>query len=526
MLSKYAIEKRNFKVFSVKPTKEQNIILSESLNHAISIVNAFAGTGKTSTLIMLTEFYKSRKFLYLAYNKSIEIEAKEKFDTNNNVKVKTTHALAFHYVARFTNINLKNITNLKVKEIADRYNIDYKLASFVNTSFQKYCNSGSVDIVALPKVKSIIKMLLDDIELGAVPPTFDFILKKFHLLLADKQISIKEDVLLLDEGQDTNDVTLAIFHLIEANNKIIVGDRHQQIYAFRGSKNALSKIDGAQYYLTESFRFNKKIASNANKLLSMFKGEKIPLVSKKNDYEEFEKAFTNSQYTLGYISKNNTSLVSKMITLIEKNYSFITVRNPDEIFRLILDVGYICENLNNKVSYQNKYLKTIDGKEDLEFYITDANDIELETAMKIYEMNGLSSIENAHKIAKEYFNSGERQRISLTTAHSSKGLEWDIVVIENDFSDLAYLVAKFVVNQSALKIDNKFDFLKYFVTNIDEVDDEDVNAVNLLYVAFTRAKKSIKIHSTNMEYLDMNKSDFNRSVFVIYTNMLRNSKNN
>jgi len=511
-------------MFLVKPTKEQENILNDSLNHAISIVNAFAGTGKTSTLVMLTENYKDRKFLYLAYNKSVESEAKEKFDIKNNVNVKTIHALAYKYVSRFTNINLKNMTNLKVKEIADRYNINYKLASLVKNSFQNYCNSSSVDVFASSEIRSIVEILLNDIEIGTVPPTFDFILKKFHLLLANKQISIKEDVLLLDEGQDTNDVTLAIFHLIEANNKVIVGDRHQQIYAFRGSKNALNKIDGKQFYLTESFRFNNRIASNANRLLAMFKNENIPLISKKNNYEEFEKAFINPQYTLGYISKNNTTLVGKMLELIKKNYSFITVRDPDNIFRLVLDIGYICEDLSKKVSFQNKYLKTIGGKKELNSYIKESNDIELETAMRIFDMYGIDSIENAHKIAKQYFKSGNKQRISLTTAHSSKGLEWDIVVIENDFPDLAYIIAKFALNQDKIKINKKFDFLEYFVTNLDDVDDEDVNVINLLYVAFTRAKKSINICSTNVKYLDMDRSNFNHNVFEIYT--IVNNKNN
>ena len=514
-------------MLSVKPTDEQNTIINDSLKHIISIINAFAGTGKTSILIMLTEFFKNRKFLYLAYSKSIELEAREKFDINNNVKVKTIDALAYHYVARFTDINLRNVTNLKIKEIADRYNINYKLASSVNTFLKDYCNSGSIDIVAPSKVKSIIEMIFNDIESGEISSTFGFILKKFHLLLADNTISIKEDILLLDEGQDTNDVTLAVFNLIQANNKIVVGDKHQQIFAFRGSKNALSKIEGAQFYLTESFRFNKRIASNANKLLAMFKGETISLVSKKDDYIKFEKAFKKPEYTLGYISKNNTTLVSKMITLIEKNYSFITVRNPDEIFRLILDVGYVCKKQSDKVSYQNKYLKAIDSEDELKSYINETEDIELDTAMKIYEKNGLDSIQNAHKIAKKYFTSKKKQRISLTTAHSSKGLEWDIVVIEDDFSDLAYLVGKFAVEQGGMTINKNFDFLKFFVDNIDEVDDEDVNAINLFYVALTRAKKSIKIHSIkNMKYLDMSRSEFNKDVFTVYKSILKNDRNN
>lgn len=512
-------------MFFTKPTKEQDVILKNCLKHPVSVINAFAGTGKTSTLLMLTEMYKKRKFLYLAYNKSIEIEAREKFDIDNNVEVKTTHALAYYYVSKYTKINLKNVSNLKVKEIADRYNIDYNLASFVSNSFNGYCNSGALEVVALPKVKSIVKLLLNDIETGSVAPTFDFILKKFHLLLADGSISIKKDILLLDEGQDTNDVVIAIFHLIFAKNKIIVGDKHQQIYSFRGSKNALDKINGEKYYLTESFRFNKRIAKNANLLLSMFKGETIPLVSKKDDFEEFDSAFKNPNYSIGYISRNNTTLVKKILILIKNNYEFITVRNPNEIFRLILDVGYICEDLNSKVSYQNKYLKKIGNMDDLLSYIKSSKDIELGTAIKIYEKYGLSSIENAYSVAKQYFNSGERQRIALTTAHSSKGLEWDIVVVEDDFFDLAFIVAKFALSQTHVEINNaSFDFLQYFINNIDKADDDDVNAINLLYVAFTRAKKSIKIYSANIKYLQMDKNTFNSDVFIIYKNLLDASK--
>ena len=165
-------------MFLITPTKEQECIKNDSLNYPISVVNAFAGTGKTSTLILLTKHHKERKFLYLAYNKSVEMEAKEKFGTVGNTKVQTTHALAYKYVSKFTNINLRNITNLKVKELAERYNIDYGLASLVRNTFQQYCNSGKMNVHANPQIKRVVETIFKDIEDGVIPPTFDFILKK------------------------------------------------------------------------------------------------------------------------------------------------------------------------------------------------------------------------------------------------------------------------------------------------------------------------------------------------------------
>ena len=162
----------------------------------------------------------------------------------------------------------------------------------------------------------------------------------------------------------------------------------------------------------------------------------------------------------------------------------------------------------------------IKSEEELKSYAEDANDIELETAIRIYNRYGLESIESAHKIAKQYFTSSEKQRISLTTAHSSKGLEWDVVIVENDFSDLALVIANFIIEESLDKIDSEFDFLNYFTTHLKDVNNEDINEINLLYVAFTRAKKSIDIRTDNIEYLDMNKDDFNKNIFKSYSAIL------
>ena len=59
-------------------------------------VVAFAGTGKTSTLVRFTEERPNMKFLILMFNKSVRDEAEIKFP--ENVECRTVHTLALSYV--------------------------------------------------------------------------------------------------------------------------------------------------------------------------------------------------------------------------------------------------------------------------------------------------------------------------------------------------------------------------------------------------------------------------------------------
>src|SRR5688572_16229616 len=64
-------------------------------------INAVAGSGKTTTII---EYAASRpenaRILYLAFNKSVKLEAARKFSARGltNVKVETAHSLAYKYI--------------------------------------------------------------------------------------------------------------------------------------------------------------------------------------------------------------------------------------------------------------------------------------------------------------------------------------------------------------------------------------------------------------------------------------------
>jgi len=138
---------------------------------------------------------------------------------------------------------------------------------------------------------------------------------------------------------------------------------------------------------------------------------------------------------------------------------------------------------------------------EVEDYAANIDDIELKSALKINEEYG-NKIQNLKQLAQKYFYD-KRGEINtfLTTAHVSKGLEWDKVIIADDFPDFAKKISE-----------SKYSNIAAFKRGIHKVDPLIVNEFNLFYVAVTRAKQKLIINSINEEYLNMTDKDFNEVI--------------
>ncbi|NXW57019.1 FBH1 helicase, partial [Eurystomus gularis] len=83
----------------VKLTHEQQRILNHKIEHGQVVkIMAFAGTGKTSTLVKYAEKFANLNFLYVTFNKAVAERAKSVFP--RNVTCKTFHSLAFGSVGK------------------------------------------------------------------------------------------------------------------------------------------------------------------------------------------------------------------------------------------------------------------------------------------------------------------------------------------------------------------------------------------------------------------------------------------
>ncbi|MEA3464160.1 MAG: UvrD-helicase domain-containing protein [Patescibacteria group bacterium] len=499
-------------------TEEQNKIieaLSFMKESETMKVNAFAGTGKTATLKEMVTDYPDNSFLYLAFNKSTQLEASEKFP--QNVKILTTHSFARKYV--INDLGSERIKKLrgshKPKEICKLLEIDSlpkcKFVSDVFTAFcespEKKLNKDSITRIVHNSKKlefhfslfqkewsentvfNYVKKLFDKIRSGETDITFDFYLKYFHLRINEYLERINYDVVLLDEAQDTNDVTIDIFQRLPGK-KVFVGDTHQQIYSFRGSVDALHKMRfNHEYYLTKTFRCPKDVINKVNVMLHKFKNCEYMLTAG-------PKA-TIPKSCDAYIARTNAGMIQVIDRYI--NDGFITIRKPGDIFNPSLNIYNLLKyfDTGDEGYYQRinlPYLKDIRSREALELYIEETDGIELFNSIKLVDRQGGNLFE-LFRVAKENYekiNENEAEKV-ITTVHTAKGKEWNNVYIQDDYPDLILLFAK---NNTTLT-QFKNDILKTekrYLPRWQRIIEE----INLVYVAIARAVKNVHIDHPNL----------------------------
>jgi len=481
---------------SLKISRAQRKIINFIKNGGTLKVKAFAGTGKTTTLVFLAEENIQFRILYLVFGKANEVDARKKFP--RNTQIKTTHALALQYLHYHSDLNLKKIRgSYKAKEISDLYDCDIELAQQAIHVFENFCHSsshtffefiGDDDIIGLPK------KMFDDMIKGKIDITHDFYLKYFHLSIIHKgPPRLNFDIAMIDEAQDTNMVTLDIFLRLNIHTKIYVGDENQQIFAFRGSRDIMRMVESEELPLLETFRFHQEIADLSNKLLKRFKNEKNEIITKvKKSKKELKDTC--------YISRTNSKLIQTINELIMDDIKFKTIREPKILFKLIEEVFYLANNRKKEIK-TNFFLKRFKDLEELADYADAVDDVELKSTIKTYKEFGIK-IFNFRDIATKYYEDDTNNiNTYLATAHVSKGLEWDKVIITDDFAEFTQSIAK-----------TKYKTILSFRKNINSIDPLIVNEFNLFYVAMTRAKQELEILSANKKFLDISEADLNTAI--------------
>src|SRR5580658_9941919 len=99
-------------------TEEQMAIINSTGDIRI---NAVAGSGKTTTIIEYAATRSSNsRILYLAFNKSVRLEATRKFEARGlgHVKIETAHSLAFKHIVPRHGYSIK-AQGYKTHEIVD-----------------------------------------------------------------------------------------------------------------------------------------------------------------------------------------------------------------------------------------------------------------------------------------------------------------------------------------------------------------------------------------------------------------------
>lgn len=475
-------------------TKEQYKIIHSTGNIKI---NAVAGSGKTTTII---EYAKARpatsKILYIAFNKSVKLEAARKFTEKGlrNVKVETAHSLAYKsivfkhgYKVRAQGYKTHEIVELLGLEGNGEKHGQYIVANHINKFIAYFCNSDKakvqelnyLDIVADLKAQAFVKtfysyiqsktrMLLAKMDKGEIEITHDFYLKKFQL---SKPV-LPYDFILFDEGQDASGAMLDIF-LQQHATKVIVGDTHQQIYGWRHAVNSLEKTDFVTLHLTTSFRFAQPVADLAMAILDW-----------KNHLQDIlpvnitGKGSCKEKKTKAVLARTNLGLLLKVIEYVteKKNLKHIYFEGNINSYTYADEGATLYDVLalynGRRHLIRDALIKEMKNMEELEEYIEKTEDVQLGMMLEIVNEYGNEIPDIIKSIKQRHIADDEKEKaeIIFSTVHRCKGMEYDQVQLTKDF----------ITEEKIKKVKNE-DSSPFSKTKLNE-------EINLLYVAVTRTR--------------------------------------
>lgn len=456
------------------------------------VVIAFAGTGKTTTLIKYAIKNPTLRILYIAYNRAIADESKTKFP--NNVTCMTAHSLAYHSVGREYRDKLKN--NLQLNDIIDLFKLSrgtdgvYDFASEIMFGLNTFMSSadkkpeiwhledfGSKTGFSpfwLEKAKNTTYLIgevwhsMCDKE-TTFPMTHDGYLKLYHVSQPD--LAMRFGAILLDEAQDTTPVVASLV-LEQDLATILVGDEHQQIYKWRGASNSLNSdyTKGAdRLYLTNSFRFGPRVAMVANTLLA-YKGEPKKVIGRGGVDEVLFKLPDDFKGQVCYLSRTVMGVIESAARAAAKRKKVFWVggKNAYQIGDA-MDVYHL--STGNKAKVKNKKISSeFRSFEQYKAAAVTTKDPEMNRAARMVSTFGDNLPALLRRLDSLTVDDIDEADVIVCTAHRSKGLEFETVVLNEDFPYL---------------------FDKFYDDKPEVMDDE----VNLLYVAVTRALKSLVINT-------------------------------
>lgn len=446
----------------MQPTEEQLRAIELFKTGDSLAIEAGAGTGKTSTLVMLAESAgANRRGQYVAFNKALVVDSGGKFPTS--VACNTAHSLAFRAVGRNYSQRL-NSGRVPSYVIAQRMGIDAQVitdftgnekrlapgfvANHVMKAVTQFCRTADTELSVLhfPYLDGLdapdpqtgkrtwrtnnelaqrllpfaVKAWADiNLKYGTLPFTHDHYLKMWQL--ADPRIDA--DYVLFDESQDANPVIAAIIANQTQAQLVYVGDSQQEIYAWTGAVNALAQVEVAnRTFLSQSFRFGQAIADEANTVLGKLEAD-LRLTG--------NPAISSSVGTVplprAILTRTNAAGITRLLALQSMGRKAHFLGGSADV----LGFARAADELMETGHTNHPDLSLFDSWNAVQVYVNDVNEDggDLRLMVKLVDEFGTTAIvEGLSQMPPE-----DRADITISTAHKSKGRQWPTVQIASDF---------------------------------------------------------------------------------------------
>lgn len=467
-----------------------------------SVINALAGSGKTSTIVNAVKLIPSAcNALFIAFNKEIVKELEKKLAGVKNVQVKTLHSLGLLMIRR----NLG--TNIEIDEYKYRTFIKKNIKQLSSTDFDKMtakliqqytdnviqlCDLGRYNLAQcekdllqvsarhdIPIIDDECNAVLNVMKWGRENTTSidftDMVWLPYELTL--NPIGLQYDYIFIDECQDLNAAQRELFLRCfrRGTRFIAVGDKKQAIYSFAGADaESFAKLQNLPNTTTLplpiSYRCPKKVVNLANQFVDTMEcregapdGEIVHNVSIK-DIHDGDMVLCRTKMPL-------IKLYMRYLRMGVKSYvrgqdiGLNLLRMVDKTEQIVLNVslqkdGVFARLYDDLFEERNRLM--IKRGMDLEDATLSNQIMNKYDSIKALEIlaEGLTSARDLHDRIENVF-AESADGVCLSTIHKAKGLEANNV----------YILCKTLMP-----------------SRLATQDWEKEQEQNLMYVAYTRAK--------------------------------------
>ncbi|CAM9746088.1 unnamed protein product, partial [Ectocarpus sp. 13 AM-2016] len=303
------------------------------------------------------------------------------------------------------------------------------------------------------------------------------------------------DVIMLDEAQDSNPCIASIVLRETRCARILVGDSHQAIYGFIGAEDHLKRVEGGKIrHLTQVFRFDQSIAHVANSLVGPLKGETRPLLGCAGKQGKVVLAggtgldvWQDQERTLkrpiAFLARTVSTLVHAAMWARSRGEKVAWVGGAQAYsLEAVEDMCLMAMGRSEEVKHALlKKLKTI---KKLVRFIQESGDRQWANRLRMLDgKDPQALLSELREIQRKQVHPREADTL-LSTVHKAKGLEFDTVVLADDFIEV--------------------DDIRWTTEPCPQPvwdSEAEKEEVNILYVAVTRAKRRLVVNSSLRTFL-------------------------
>jgi superfamily I DNA/RNA helicase len=433
---------------ALQPTDEQQRILAAfGAGHDLTI-EAGAGAGKTSTLRMLAADAPGRRGVYLAYNKAIATDAQRSFPPQ--VECRTAHSFAFraigrHYQHRLDAPRMPARVAAQILKVGPLRLDEATLLQptavtrLVLDTVSRFCHSADPQITGrhvpirdglnTPPALQVLREALVPLARaawadltssdGRLKFGHDHYLKLWQL----QGPRLDCDYVLLDEAQDADPCIAAIVGGQPHAQQILVGDRAQAIYGWRGAVDAMAGFPGRRLCLSQSFRFGPAVAAEANKWLQLLHA---PL--RLRGFGPVRSRLEPLASPDAVLCRTNAGAIGRVMSLTAAGRRVALVGGGHDIRRL----AEAAITLKAGAGTDHPELLAFQTWGQLQDYVEqESSGSDLKVFVKLIDDHGPEAIIAAvSRLVDE-----RAATVVVSTAHKAKGREWATVQVASDFRE-------------------------------------------------------------------------------------------